>query len=88
MALSPQQLDRYTTLLSHYWRHPVVIETELGTVAVLMGVLQLALRHPHLPRGSRHVIEGWLAQVLTEIAALSPVLAEGLRAGSDPANDV
>jgi hypothetical protein len=88
MPLTQAQLNRYVQLLFRHARHPVVLESDLGTLAVVIGALQLAVRHPGFPAESRRVVEGWLTQVLTGIATLSPQLAEGLRAGNDPANDV
>jgi hypothetical protein len=88
MPLSKAEIDRYTTLLARHAQHPVVLDSDLGTLAIVLGAVQLALRHPRFPRASRQVVEGWLEQILAGIATLSPALADGLRAGSDPANDV
>jgi hypothetical protein len=87
MPLSPADGQRAPEALAAQARHPVPLALDLGTLAVLVGTVQLALRHPQYPAASRQVLEAWLAQTITAVETLSPVLAEGLRAGSDPAND-
>jgi hypothetical protein len=85
MPLSQADQERYTQALRQHARHPVQLELDLTTLAVIIGALQLALRHPGYPPASRQHLEDWLAQTITAVGTLSADLAAGLRAGSAPA---
>jgi hypothetical protein len=65
---------------------PMEIVFEPGSVMQLSGLVQLALRHPDLPRESRAMGEGFLAGV-REYFADSPTVLDVIFRGEDPNED-
>lgn len=66
---------------------PMEIAFAGATVFSLVGVLQLALRHPELPPGTRKTAETFIAAA-REYFAGCPTVLECIRLGDDPAHDV
>jgi hypothetical protein len=67
-------------------RGPMEIVFQPASVLKLTGLVQLALRHPELPRESRAMGEGFLAGV-REYFADSPTVLGVIRRGDDPNED-
>lgn len=88
MPLSDDAQARALATLHQFHAHPVQLDLDVQQLTMLIGPLQLALRHPGFPATSRAFLEPRLEQVITEVGALSPDLEWLLRAGNDPAQDV
>jgi hypothetical protein len=88
MPLSDDAQARALAVLERYHDHPVQLDLDVQQLTMLVGALQLALRHPHFPATSRRFLEGWLENVITTTGRLSPHLEDLLLAGNDPAQDV
>lgn len=79
---------RYLQAMERHTLHPVKLETTVGDLLVLVGALQLALRHPDLPATTTAGVETFLHGAIRGLQRLEPVLAEVARLGQDPAYDV
>lgn len=67
---------------------PITVQMEVLDAVSLIGALQLVLRHPEFrKRPTAKFVEGWTRQ-LQEHISLTPVLAELLELGWNPAFDV
>ena len=88
MDISQEQQDRYVQVLGQYAETSMTWECDLLTGMVIVGALQLAIRHPGFPPESRRVITKVLREFEDKIAQIDPTLAEGFRWGDDPNLDV
>ena len=83
--------DRFPRYLAAMLRHgtdPVQVDTTIADLMVVTSALQLALRHPQMPRSIRESVEAFLEGVFQALQARDPVFGEIGRLGNDPANDV
>ena len=88
MRLSEQQVARYTQALRGHGDDPVVVESDVTTIVMIVGALQLALRHPRFPSTMRMVIDGILTCWSEKLASVDPLFAEVIALGDDPKLDV
>lgn len=75
-------------LLERHARHPVHLEMDVLTGHVLIGALQLALRHPAFPRESREIVQGFIRGFQARVASLDGDLAVLIEMGNQPHRDV
>lgn len=69
-------------------KHPcMVLSLEWPTVLVLVGQLQLALRHPANTGDAAETTRGFLDQLFSIIEASDAPLARLMRMGDDPKHD-
>lgn len=85
---APPDLAAFTVAMELHGEYPFNIETNIAYMVSVVGTLQLALRHPGFPPCTREQIERFVAMAIEQVQLVSPVIADGLRAGNDPANDV
>ena len=85
MPLSKRAQLRYRQALGAFGAHPVQVELDVDTLALLIAAVQLALSQPACPAASRGFLARWVEATLTALGTLSVDLSAGLRAGSDPA---
>ena len=78
---------QYEAAMRRLSRDPVVLETRVLEMTVIVGALQLALRHPLFPKDSKRVIEPFIASFIAQIKAKDLVIAEVLERGNDPRHD-
>ena len=83
MDISQEQQDRYVQALGQYAVSPVTWESDLLTCMVIVGALQLAIRHPDFPPESRRVITKVLRGFEDKISQIDAALAECIRCGND-----
>ncbi len=88
MSLPDDAQTRALAALEQFHAHPVQLDLDVQQLTLLIGGLQLALRHPHFPAASRRYITPWLENVIGTVGRLHPNLETLLRAGNDPAQDV
>jgi hypothetical protein len=87
-SVTPPDPEAYAAALRQYGLHPVRIDTDVVTITVLVGALQLAVRHPQLPAQTRAVVTAWLAETIATVGTLAPDIEALLRLGQDPAYDI
>jgi hypothetical protein len=75
-------------LLERHGRHPVTLELDVITGQIIIGALQLSLRHPAFPRTSRGIVQGFLREWQAQVAALDGDLAVLVELGNQPHRDV
>lgn len=75
-------------VLERHARHPVTVEMDVITGQVIIGALQLALRHPAFPRTSREIIQSFIRGFQARVAALDGDLAVLVELGNQPHRDV
>lgn len=75
-------------LLERHARHPVTLEMDVITGQILVGALQLALRHPAFPRTSREIVQGFIREFQARVALLDGDLAVLVEMGNQPHRDV
>jgi hypothetical protein len=78
----------YLAAMRRHAQHPLVLETTVADMLVLVSTLQLALRHPAMPRRVKGQVERFLEATCAALAGLEPVLGEVARLGNDPQYDV
>lgn len=66
----------------------MVMPVDVLTLSLLVGALQLALRHPGFPAESRRVVVDFLDKAIRALEMFNPVFGRVGRMGNDPANDV
>jgi hypothetical protein len=83
-------LDRFTAALRRAAERKPYIQIDVSWAAAtsIVACLQLALRHPDVPRHTRGVVRGVVDSFINEIEQVVPELAALLRMGDDPAQDV
>jgi hypothetical protein len=79
--------EAYHAALAPHAAHPVVFETCVLELTMLLAALQLSLRHPEFPASTRIVVEGFVADAIAQLDRLDPVLGQTLRAGNDSTQD-
>lgn len=81
-------LDDFTKALEALERlHPTTeIELPTSSLFVLIGALQLAIRHPQLPRTSKRIISGLIEQIRDSLN--EPVLMRMIDCGFDARYDI
>ena len=72
--ISPDD-DAYRGEMARWARYPVLLETDVSVLLVLLGAWQLALRHPQFPRDSRQIVQAFAEDCLAQLQRLSPTLA-------------
>lgn len=71
-----------------YARHPeVTFAISSPHILILVGVMQLALRHPEMPKASREVATRFIESVKESLREY-PALTKTIEQGFDPACDV
>jgi hypothetical protein len=85
---SPRQEQAMLALLERHGRHPVTVEMDVIAGHVLIGALQLALRHPAFPRTSREIVQGFIRGFQARVASLDDDLAVLMELGNQPHRDV
>lgn len=88
MPLADDVQQRAIAALERVRAHPVQATLNVQQMVVIIGALQLALRHPAFPATTGAFIKNWLDEAISQIGTLCPELAPLLRAGNDPAHDV
>jgi len=88
MPLGFDVQQRAIAALERVHAHPVQATLNVQQMVVIIGALQLALRHPAFPATTGAFIKNWLDEAISQISTLCPELAPLLGAGSDPAYDV
>lgn len=88
MPLSDDAQERALAALQQWQAHPVQVDLDVLQLTMLIGALQLALRHPHFPATSRRFVTHWLGLMIATVGGLDEDLEALLRAGNDPAQDV
>jgi hypothetical protein len=79
---------QYEAAMLRHKDHPVVLETTLPTMMIVIAALQLALRHPLFPTESKRVVTGVVQGFLDQVRTLDLVIAQVLERGNDPHHDV
>jgi len=79
-------VQEYATTVGPQGTAGVCLVMELRALAILVGALQLARRHPMFPQNSGRVIDKVLATIENELAAY-PAHREAMRRGADPVNN-
>lgn len=85
---APPDRAAFTVAMELHGEYPFNIETNIAYMVSVVGTLQLALRHPGFPRHTRSMIDPFIAMVIEEVHRVSPIIADGLRAGNHAANDL
>jgi hypothetical protein len=67
---------------------PVLLSTTIADLLQIISALQLALRHPELPPGIATAVQAFISAPLAQIETKSPIIADVIRAGNDPAQDI
>lgn len=75
-------------ILERHARHPVHLELDVITGQVLIGALQLSLRHPAFPRTSRGIVQDFIRSWQAQVASLDGDLALLVELGNQPHRDV
>jgi hypothetical protein len=75
-------------LLERHARHPVLLEIDVITGQVLIGALQLSLRHPAFPRTSRGIVQDFIRSWQAQVASLDGDLAVLVEMGNQRHRDV
>ena len=78
MDLTETDKTRYLEALYRDAGHPIEIKCDVLLLVLLVGSVQLALRHPNYPPTSRHMLQSWLADVHRQLTTLNPVLGLGI----------
>ena len=79
---------QYEAAMRRIGHDPVVLETKVIGMTVIVAALQLALRHPLFPKQSKAVIEPFIASFIAQMRTKDLVIAEVLERGNDPHHDV
>jgi hypothetical protein len=79
---------QYVAALQRVGDDPVVLETRVIEMTVIIAALQLALRHPLFPQDSTAVVAPFVQHVIEQMRAKDLVIAEVLERGNDPQHDV
>ena len=85
--ITSDEEQRFTAAMMAHAQQTVCLELDVITSCVVIGALQLALRHPDFPATSRGIVTDLLATWRTRLATLDPMLGEGIGWGNDPSND-
>ena len=79
---------QYEAAMKLFGPDPVVLETTVLAMTVIVAALQLALRHPLFPQESTKVIAPFVARFIEQMRAKDLVIAQVLERGNDPPHDV
>lgn len=88
MGFNELSQEQALQMLSKYRYHPTILEMDVQHLLMVVGAIQLALRHPNFPDTSRQLLDNWLQNVSSQVAQISPDLASLFQKGNDPAQDV
>lgn len=80
-------IDDYFDALQRLCNSTPDIELHVGPapLLVIIGALQLALRHPDLPMTSEAICRQFIRQIRERIALIEPHIAEAIDLGAYPA---
>jgi hypothetical protein len=79
---------QYQAAMQRVGEDPVVLETHVLEMTVIIAALQLALRHPLFPQHSKAVVEPFVQGFIDQLRQKDLVIAQVLERGSDPHHDV
>lgn len=80
-------VEEFSRLLAPHLKTMFPVSLNAASVVLLIGNLQLALRHPHNDGAPAEFARGLVHELIERFAGLDPRIAAYLRMGDNPARD-